>query len=381
MKAYSNANIIDGLSVKAAHALLVEDGIVQNVVPCAEVGSTVEVVDTRGANIAHGFVDLQVNGGGGVLFNSSQSREDVLRVIDIHKRRGTTKIFPTIFTSAYHSMSRLLDTVSRLKDEGVRSIGGIHFEGPVIDAGRAGIHDRANIRPLNRQLTSLFAKSARELPTLVTLAPEHVTDGQIQELTCAGVIVLAGHSSADYRRMSRAMAAGLRGGTHIFNAMSAFGGREPGVVGALLSDEGAYASIIADGHHVHWASMQIAWRAKKPGRLFLVTDCMPCVGSQVTEFKLGLRAIHVRNGRCETADGVLAGSVLDMATAARNMVCHVGAPILEAIRMATSYPAKVAGLQRYGELVPGRPADFIIFDDEFRLVEVFVAGRAVDLRP
>lgn len=377
MRAFLNADIYARDGVYDDHALLVEGSIVADIVKRGDVPAGVEEIDAGGMNIAAGFVDLQVNGGGGVFFNEDQSEGSLRKALEAHQRLGTTAIFPTVFTSSFETMQRLLHSVSKLRLEGVPGLAGIHFEGPVIEASKAGVHDRDFIQPLSDTLMEFFTSSARTLPTLVTLAPEHARDDQLTALRSSGVLVFAGHTNAGYDRIRLALASGLQGGTHLFNAMSAFGSREPGVVGALLADDDAYVSVIADGHHVHWASLRASWKSKASGKMFCVTDAMPCVGSSVAEFDIGSLHVQVRNGRCETDDGTLAGSALDMATAVRNLTQKVGVPLPESLRMANVYPAKFAGLSPVGHLVHGAPADFIIFDNQVRVSDVYVGGRPV----
>lgn len=370
-----NADIHTSGSVLEDHVVIMQGGRIADVLPRAEWDGHGEVVDLAGCNVAAGFVDLQVNGGGGVLLNTDWSEEAVVAVLLAHQRLGATSIFPTVFTSSWPSMLGLLDSVTALRAKGVRGLAGIHFEGPVIEGSKAGVHDRKNIRALDDELVAFFLRSARELPTLVTLAPEHVSDLQVALLRAGGVLVLAGHTNASYERTKAALAAGMQGGTHLFNAMSAFGSREPGVVGALLADPTAYVSVIADGHHVHWASLEVAWRAKGDDRFFCVTDAMPCVGSDTLAFTIGELQVYVDQGRCQTSDGTLAGSALDMPTAVRNLVQKVGIPLPTALRMASAVPARFAGIPDAGELRRGAPADLVVFDNQLSLSTVYLNGE------
>ena len=378
MEAYLNADIYVPDGVLHDHALVVDEALIVGIVHEAEVPPSASKIDLQGKNVAAGFVDLQVNGGGGVLFNTDCGKDAVIAAVRAHQRLGTTSIFPTVFTSSFDAMAGLLETLTELRAAGAPGIAGIHFEGPVIDAGKAGVHDVNHIEELDRRMLDLFVGAASIMPTLVTLAPEKVSDAGIEELRSGGVLVFAGHTNANYERMESAFAAGLQGGTHLFNAMSAFTSRAPGVAGALLADERAYASIIVDGFHVHWASVRAAWRAMNPGHLFAVTDAMPCVGSDVGEFDLASLHILVRNGRCETADGTLAGSALDMGTAVRNLVQKVGVPLPEALRMANRYPCDFAGIRDLGRLEARCRADFVVFDNQLRERVVFVAGKRLE---
>ena len=274
-------------------------------------------------------------------------------------------------------MPRLLETLVELRNSGFQGIAGINFEGPVINPEKAGVHDRANIQPLTEELIQFYESSARLLPTLVTLAPEQIEVSAITRLRDSGVRVMAGHSNATYEVMFKALRAGLHGATHLFNAMSGLESRKPGVVGAILADRDAYASIILDGHHLHWASFRAAYKAMAPGKLFFVTDAMPCVGSELSEFNLGSLRVLVKDGRCTTEDGTLAGSALTMELAVQNAIKKVGVPRPEALRMATAYPARFAGLSSGGRLEVGQPADFVVFSKEVKVREVYLSGQKI----
>lgn len=378
MYAFVNGDIFTPSGVLHQHALIVRDGRISKIVKSSRVPLGAKRIDVGGLNIAAGFVDLQVNGGGDVLFNTHFSCDDVRRALKSHQALGTTSIFPTVFTSSISAMEGLLESVIALRLQGVAGVAGIHFEGPVIHPAKAGVHDKDHILPFDSSLMEFYLRSARQVPTLVTLAPEHVDDQAITRLTEAGVLVLAGHTDAGWDRMNSAMRAGLGGATHLFNAMSQFGSREPGVVGAVLANSSAYASIIADGHHVHWASVRAAAMAMQPGHLFAVTDAMPCVGGTGAPFQIGPLEIQMRNGRCETSDGTLAGSALDMGTAVRNLVQQVGIPMGEAVKMANQYPADFARIGDIGQLEPGRRADFVVFDNQVRERTVYISGERLN---
>lgn len=377
MKAFVNGDIYTNQGVLSDHALLIEQGLVKSIVPRKKAPRLAEHVDVEGRSIAPGFVDLQVNGGGGILFNAQFDKHSVEHAARAHQRTGTTSIFPTVFTATFDAMQGLFETVTDLRNAGFKGIAGIHYEGPVINADKAGVHDPVNILPLDERLISFYERSAKMLPTLVTLAPEQIDLSVVARLRRAGVSVLAGHTNASYDVMCGALRAGMQGATHMFNAMSALTSREPGVVGAILSERDAYASIILDGHHLHWASFRVAYQAMEASRLFFVTDAMPCVGSDLREFKLGELQVFVRDGRCVTQDGTLAGSALTMAQAVKNAVQKAGVPRPEALRMASAYPAKFVGLDQVGVLEAGRAADFVVFTNEIDVGEVYVAGEKI----
>lgn len=221
-------------------------------------------------------------------------------------------------------------------------------------------------------------EAASKVPTLVTLAPEMVDQAVIERLANSGVLLFAGHTQATFEQMVSATNRGLQGVTHLYNACSGPSSREPGTVGHAMVDNASFFSIIVDGFHVHFASVDAAFRCKAPGKAFLVTDAMPAVGSDAPTFFIGDLEVFVRDGRCETEEGVLAGSALDMAAAVRNCIQKVGINRAEAIRMATMYPADFAGLgDGIGQIQTGSPASFVICDNEMHIASVYVDGKQV----
>lgn len=377
MRAYVNADIYSAEGVRSDHALLVSDGRIAGIIERGKLEEGIEVVDLGGKSIAPGFVDLQVNGGGGILFNDEYDADSVKTAVLAHQRTGATSIFPTAFTASFEAMKGLFDTCVSLRNDGFQGIAGIHYEGPVINSAKAGVHDKSNILQLDRTIVDFYVASAKVMPTLVTLAPEEVDLSLVKELRENGVMVFAGHTNATFEQMSEAFDHGLQGATHLYNAMSALSSRAPGVVGAVLSNPRSYASIILDGHHLHWASFKVAFEAMADEKLFFVTDAMPCVGSDISQFKLGELEVFVGDGRCETADGTLAGSALTMAQATKNAIQRVGVSRPHAIKMGTAYPSKFAGLSDVGSLSVNSRADFIVFSGELDVANVYVGGEAI----
>ncbi|MCW2244603.1 N-acetylglucosamine-6-phosphate deacetylase [Azospirillum fermentarium] len=335
-------------------------------------------VDLNGGILSAGFIDLQVNGGGGVLFNGTPTVEGLRIIAAAHRRFGTTALLPTVITDSPAVRRAAAGAVAAARAAGVPGILGIHFEGPCIAPARRGVHDARFIPSsppaADGDEADLFT-SLRPLPVLVTLAPERVTPGFIRRLADAGVRVAAGHSAATWDQAMAGLAAGITGFTHLFNAMSPLDHREPGMVGAALDSRGSWCGIILDGHHVHDAAARLAWRAKPAGRLFLVTDAMPPVGLDGGDFSLYGTAVRVEDGRCVSADGRLAGSALDMATAVRNAVRRIGVPLDEALRMAAAYPADFMGLSgERGRIRPGLAADLVHLDHDLKVQSTWIAG-------
>ena len=375
--AWTGARIFDGADSRQPVALLVEGGTIAGVVAEVQIPDGSVKRDLGGGILAPGYVDLQVNGGGGIQFNDDPSVAALRRIAEAHGRLGATTILPTLITDTPAATKAAVNAVARAVAEGVPGIAGLHLEGPHLSRARKGAHDPALIRPMTNEDLKLLRNAAARLPVLmVTVAPESASPDQIRALADAGAVVSLGHSDATYARCRESAGHGATCVTHLFNAMSQFGSREPGLVGAALDCGSLHAGLIADGIHVHPATMAAALRAKRPpGRVFLVSDAMAPAGSDIRSFALNGRRIERRDGRLTLADGTLAGADLDLTTAVNVVHRQSGIPLDQALAMATSVPAAVAGLQdRCGTLAPGYPADFVWLNDEGMLAGVWRRG-------
>jgi N-acetylglucosamine-6-phosphate deacetylase len=334
------------------------------------------IVDIEGQLLLPGFIDVQVNGGGGVLFNDDPSPESIQAIGAAHRRFGTTGFMPTLISDDLQTIGRAIDAVQWALDAGMPGVLGIHIEGPFLNSARRGVHDSRHLRLLDAGLVSLLSR-LRAGKTVVTLAPEMTTPEIVAKLTAAGVLVSAGHSDASYGETAAAIAHGLRGFTHLFNAMARLEPRDPGIVGAALYDENTWCGIIVDGHHVDPIMLKLALRCKRHDRFMLVTDGMPAVGSTEPTFVLQGRTIRVVDGICRDENGTLAGTALDMAAAVRNSVSLLGLDIAEAARMASQYPAEFLGLgHELGRIAPGYRANLVQMDDEFKVRRTWIEGVA-----
>ncbi|WP_266170882.1 N-acetylglucosamine-6-phosphate deacetylase [Dyella subtropica] len=359
--------------------LVRDDRIEALVLPGDKRVATAEQHDLQGKLLLPGFIDVQVNGGGGLLFNDNPSVETLRGIAAAHRKFGTTGFLPTLITDTAEVMRAALAAVDAAIDEGVPGVLGIHVEGPFLAPARKGIHDVNLFRaPDASDIAALTAKHRGVV--MMTLAPDRVPLETISQLAAAGVIAAAGHTAADYDTTRAALDAGIRGFTHLFNAMTPLGSREPGVVGAALDDPHSWCGLIVDGHHVNPITLRVAIAAKARGKSVLVTDAMPPVGSDNPMYVLNGQTIVARDGVCQSDEGVLAGSALDMATGVRNLVNMVGLPLAEASRMASNYPAAWLGLDRVqGRLVAGQRADFAVLDDGLVVRQTWVGGVAYDV--
>lgn len=369
------ADIFDGEDRRAGHALVVAGERIEAVLPADAVDRAIHRIALPGGLLAPGFIDIQVNGGGGVLFNDEPTVGGIRAICAAHARFGSTALLPTVITDRPSVTSAAIEAAAAARREGVPGCLGIHVEGPFIAPARKGAHDPALIRPMtDADLEALVATEVR--PLLLTVAPESVSPGQIRRLTEAGIHVSLGHSDAGFEAANAAFDAGATGATHLFNAMSPLGHRSPGLVGAALARGDVWCGIIADGHHVHPASIGIALAAKaKPGRLMAITDAMPTVGVADDVFHLGGRTVRRRAGRLTLADGTLAGSDLTMIGAVRYLTGVVGVDLAEALRMAALYPARYLGLEAsHGRLAAGTRADVVHLSEALDVESVWIGG-------
>ncbi|AFE09566.1 N-acetylglucosamine-6-phosphate deacetylase [Corallococcus coralloides DSM 2259] len=377
------ARVFTGDQLLEGHAVVIEDGTVRAVVPQAGLptGATVHTLpdDTL---LAPGFVDVQVNGAGGVLFNDTPTEEAALAIASAMRTCGTTGLLPTFITDDAARMREACEaalTATAHPDSGVL---GIHLEGPFISRERAGVHVPSFIRtPDPRDLDYLTALPRRFAAhggrVLMTLAPECVDDATLRRLANAGVVLSAGHTAATSERTTQALQCGVRGFTHLFNAMPPVMNRQPGPVVAALTHDDAWCGVIADGVHVHADNLRLLLKVKPPGKVFLVTDAMPPVGTPVTSFTLQGRTILRRHGRLETEDGTLAGADIDLTAAVRHCVQVLNVPLEEALRMASLHPATFMGLHGHrGRIATGHRADLVLLKPDLSVHSTWVGGQA-----
>lgn len=370
-------DILDGEVTHHAAALLLQGDRVLGVVKQADIPAGATVLALGDGLLAPGLVDLQVNGGAGVLLNDDPSVATMARIAAAHAQLGTTSILPTLITDSPAQSAAAIAAATEALARAVPGIAGLHLEGPHLSIPRKGAHDPALIRAMSEADLDQLIAAAGHIPALMmTLAVESVTPAQIARLAAAGVVVSLGHSDASYDEVKAAVAAGARSATHLFNAMSPLGNREPGLVGAVLDLGGLSAGLIADGFHVHPAAMRAALRAKRgPGQIYLVSDAMATIGSDLAGFTLNGRQVFRGGGRLTLADGTLAGADIDLLSAVRYAVTHLEMSREEALARAGLVPARLAGLKDRGHFGAGARADVLHLGADMALMAVWQGGK------
>jgi N-acetylglucosamine-6-phosphate deacetylase len=359
------------------HAVIIEGDRIQDVVAIAQLPPDCPQVPVPGCHIAPGFIDLQLNGCGGVMFNDAITAATLDRMHRTNLRSGTTSFLPTLITTSDADMEAAIARVEDYRKTHPWPVLGLHLEGPYLNPKRKGIHNQKFIRSPNAAMVDRIVAAGPETVRLITLAPEQVNLRDIQRLAAAGIVVSAGHTQATYEQAIAGFDAGIRMVTHLFNAMSPWQGRQPGVVGATFHRPDIYAGIIADRHHVHDASVALAYQIKGD-RLVLVTDATPPAGTQMDSFWIGGQEVFYREGRCVSAEGTLGGSALTMIEAIANCVQFMGIPLAAAIQLATGNPAQLLGLDHeLGVIAPGYIANLALFDETFTMRAVVDRGEFI----
>ena len=369
---FHNGHVLTERGFERDVCVVVEDGFIVAVLHGEPPAG--DLVDLDGGYLVPGFIDAQVNGGGGVLFNNDTSVDAINAIGRAHRRFGTTGFLPTLISDDAAVMQRAITATRDAIEQGVPGVLGIHLEGPYLAPARKGTHDDAKFRVPDADEIAM-ATSLDNGISLLTLAPERVPTESIRAIVRRGGIVTAGHTAGSYDEIRAGIDAGITGFTHLYNAMTPLQGREPGAVGAALEDDACWCGVIVDGVHVHHASLRVALKAKPRGRVFLVTDAMPMVGGDDPSFDLYGETITAIDGVVRNAAGALAGSALDMASAVRNSVHLLGLPLDEACRMAAQYPAEFLGIGgTNGRIAAGYRADLVLLDGEVRVQRSWIGG-------
>jgi N-acetylglucosamine-6-phosphate deacetylase len=368
----ASAQIFDGTAMRGPGSVRISNGRIENIsFAAAEANASIRLPPD--AILAPGFIDIQVNGGGGVLLNDQPTEAGVRRIVEAHRKAGTTGCLPTLITDRSEVIEQLAAAAQACPR--IPGVLGFHLEGPALNRLRKGIHPESEIRvPNHRDLAAIKSFGSRGR-SLLTLAPECVPAAMIDELIGAGLRIAAGHSEAASAEMQQAANRGVSGVTHLFNAMSQLSAREPGVVGAALWDDRLFAGIICDGIHVDPTSLRIAFRCKGRDRLMLVTDAMPLVGTNDRQFMLQGRQITLHDNRLTGPDGTLAGAHLTMIEAVRGAVALLEVSLADALIMASRTPAAFLGLDsELGRIASGYRADLVAFTADYEVLGTWIGG-------
>jgi len=371
----ATAHLFDGTAMRGPASVAISNGRIESI-SFGEGKARASTNLPADVILAPGFIDIQVNGGGGVLLNDLPTVAGVRRIVEAHRGAGTTGCLPTLITDKSEVIERLAAVAQACLQ--IPGVLGFHLEGPALNRSRKGIHPESEIRlPNPRDLAAIksFGVCGR---SIVTLAPEIVPAFLIEEFIGAGLLVSAGHSDATAGEMELATNRGVSGVTHLFNAMSQLNAREPGLVGAALQDDRLFAGIICDGVHVDRTSLRVAFRCKGRDRLMLITDAMPLIGTRDLEFLLHGTRISLHENRLTSPNGTLAGAHLTMIEAVRNAVALLEIPLVDALMMASRTPARFLGLDsELGLIEPGYRADLVAFTANFEVIQTWVAGQTV----
>ena len=359
------------------HALLVEGKSIVDIVDKNNTPDNFNKIELDQGILAPGFIDLQVNGGGGVLFNNSPNKESLNTIIKAHQFFGTTSIMPTVISDSLEVLEQCIKTVTEeIKNNS--SLLGIHIEGPFFNTKYRGVHQKQYISTINSDYLNLF-ESLKGFPVMLTLAPECISSKELKHLTSLGIKTLAGHSDASYDELDDAIKNGLDGFTHLFNAMGQISAREPGVVGSALHFENTFASIIVDLHHVHPSLIQLAYQLKPKGKLFFISDSMATINHGKPSFELYDEVVNESDGRLVNSEGKLAGSSITQIDAVKNAYQKCNIPLNQALAMASRYPAEYLGIENHlGSLKPGYRADLVHFDSNFKVHNAWVSGKQIN---
>ena len=373
-QALIGAQLFSGKEFFDNRALLIDGENIIDIINEHDIPKNFEIQKLNGGILSPGFIDLQVNGGGGKLFNNSPDKESLNTIIEAHQHFGTTSIMPTVISDSLNVLKKCTTTISEAIENN-KSLLGVHIEGPFFNVKYRGVHQKQYINTINSDYLNLF-ENLKDFPVMLTLAPECISTKQLKHLKSLGFKILAGHTDASYDQLEEAIKYGLDGFTHLFNAMGQISAREPGVVGSALTFDNTAASVIVDLHHVHPSLIQMAYKQKPQGKLFFVSDSMATIHHGEPSFELYDEIVSESKGRIINSEGKLAGSSITQIDAIKNAYQSCNIPLNEALAMASRYPAEYLGVANYlGSLKSGYRADLTHFDLDFQVQNVWVAGK------
>jgi N-acetylglucosamine-6-phosphate deacetylase len=358
------------------HALLIDGKSIIEIVDEKNIPNAFNKIELNQGILAPGFIDLQVNGGGGILFNNRPTKESLNTIINAHQFFGTTSIMPTVISDSVKVLTKCTRAVTQEIKKNSALLG-IHMEGPIFSLKYRGVHQKKYISKLSSEYLELFS-NLKEYPVILTLAPECISLKDLNHLASLGIKIMAGHTDASYDELEQAAKNNLNGFTHLFNAMSQMSAREPGAVGAALDFDNLYASIIVDLHHVHRSLIELAYQKKPIGKLFFISDSMATINHGEPTFELYDEIVSEQNGRITNAEGKLAGSSITQIDAVKNACQQCNIQLDHALAMASRYPAEFLGVEHYlGSLKPGYRADLVHFNSNFEVNNVWASGEQI----
>jgi len=372
MYALINCTIYTTQAVLIDHAVIIENGLIKEVSAITKLDATIDTIDLKGANLSPGFIDLQLNGCGGVMLNGAETQQTLEIMQAANLKSGTTSYLPTFITDTDEGMKRMLDVARHYMDQTSNEVLGLHLEGPYLSLAKKGIHRPEFIRKPDREMIDLICAN-NDIVSMLTLAPESAPAQVIKQLSESNIVVSLGHSNATYAQAKVAIDNGASCATHLFNAMSAITGREAGVVGAIYDNE-LYAGVIVDGFHVAYENIRISKKILGE-KLFLVTDATAPAGANIDSFDFVGTTVYYQDGKCFGEDGTLGGSAITMIESIEQMVTLVGVDLAEALRMATLYPAKAISVDhKLGSIAAGKVANLAIFSNDYQVEATVVNG-------
>ncbi|MDR2008164.1 MAG: N-acetylglucosamine-6-phosphate deacetylase [Alphaproteobacteria bacterium] len=373
--AITSKKIFNGENFHDNKAIIIEGNRIKNILPRQEIGN-IEIIDYGNNIIAPAFVDLQINGCGGVLFNDDISTKTLEIMLKTNLSVGTTSFLPTLITAAEADVKSAVEVATQMHEKYPFNIVGVHIEGPYISKIKKGIHNPVYMKPISPQMVDFFIESNKKIPILLTLAPEENDVALIQALAVAGVKVALGHSNANYAQAATGIDAGISMATHLFNAMSPLEGRNPNVVGAVLNSPYVSTGVIIDGNHVDFANVALAHKIKAD-KLFMVTDAATPMGTDMKEFVFADQKVYVQGNKYVNKDGTLAGANITMLESVGNAVNHVNLSLAESLKMASLYPVRAFGVKKIGRVLADYVANLIVFDDNYKLIATIDGGNII----
>lgn len=372
MYALVNCTIYTTQSILVEHAVIIQDEKISNIIPMSELAEHIHTIDLNGDNLTPGFIDLQLNGCGGVMFNGAETVQTLTTMQAANLKSGTTSYLPTFITDTDQGIKKALDVVRAYMQKTPNEVLGLHLEGPYINIKKKGIHPQTFIRKPDPAMIDLICENA-DIVSQITIAPEMIPNNIIKQLSNAGIVVSLGHTNATYQQATAAIKHGATFATHLFNAMTSITGREPGVVGAIY-DNNIYAGIIVDGFHVAYENVRLSKRIMGD-KLILVTDATAPAGADISEFNFVGTTVYYKDGKCSGIDGTLGGSAVTMIESIEQCVKFVGITLEESIRMATIYPAKAISMDaKLGSIDVGKIANLAIFNNHYKVTGTVVNG-------